>query len=347
MRDARVASLLLVALVLPAACDPSEEARVASVPGADAAVAPADGTEPPRPPRVALPTVLAAGLAEPRGLVAIGETIFVAEHGAGRIVAVPRSGAAPPRVVASGLKGPYRLATDGTAIVATEREGGNVLWIDVDGSLRLVASDGARPGEVGVRDGEALWLEEGDDAGTGALRAAGLDGGAPRTLAGGITRAHGLAVQASHVCFTADAVEESKGSVFCAASDAGVTRIAATPEQARGVAIDEDAGLVYWAARKNTSVGGSEGFIRRARLDGADAAAADALTDAPYGADRIVVRGGRVYFSNYQTVVRVSADGGPREDVALHTSIFDLVVTDDGAYWTDPEAGKLYVLRAR
>lgn len=344
MRDTHVVYMLLVAASLAGACDASEDAPVASLAGADAATEP---IEPASGPRVALPVVLAAGLSEPRGLVVIGDTVFLAEHGGGRILAVARAGGAPPRVVASGLRGPYRLATDGRAIVATEREGGNVLWIDLDGTLRPIASGVVRPGEVSVRDGEALWLEEGDDAGTGALRAAPLDGGAPRTVASAITRAHGLATRASHACFTADAVGSTKGSVFCAGPDGGATAIAATTEQTRGIAIDEDASVVYWAARKNTQVGGSEGFLRRMRLDAGDAGAVDALTEAPYGPDRVVVSGAWVYSSNYQTLVRVSVNGGPREDVALHTTVGDLVVTDDGVFWTDPDAGKLYVLRAK
>jgi len=347
-------------LVAAAACDACAATPATSDPALDGATldgaadanAPPDTTDASPGPHVMLPTVLAAGLGEPRGLVLIGDELYVAEHGAGRIVAVPRAGGAA-RVVAPGLKGPFRLATDGSSLVASEREAGNVLAIDLGGRVTVLASGVAQPGEVGVSHGEAFWLEAGGDAGTGALWRASLDGGTPQVLAGGITRASGLAVGASRAYVTADAFSGTKGNVFAPAlagdeADASdgdaappATPLATMPDIALGIASDEGAGVVYWAARKGTSTGASEGFIRRTPLDGGKT---DALTEAPYGADRVVVHQGYVYFTNYQALARVPVGGGPREDLALHTSVGDLVVTDGAVYWTDADAGKLYAL---
>lgn len=341
----------LAAVMTAAACadDPGGGAAPEADASAEAATAEAGQDAGPAPPspRVALPTALAVGLSEPRGVALVGDTLYVAEYGAGRVVAVPRAGG-PLRVVASGLGGPNRVAVAGNALVVTEREGGRVLWIDLGGAVMPIVADAVRPGEVAVAGGEVLWLDEGVDAGTGALRAASLDGGTPRVLAGGVTRAHGLAVSSAEALFTADAVGDAKGSVFSVSSGAGagaeagaggVVVVAATTEQARGIAVDGQAGVVYWASRKATGAGASEGFIRRASVDGGSPSR---FSDAPYGADRVALRGKHLYFTNYQALVRVPLAGGAREDLAVHTSVGGLVATDDAVYWTDPEAGKLY-----
>ena len=350
MRASPLAFALVTAaaLVAAAACDATEAAPApAMLDAASEAEAPPAAANASASPHVMLPTVLAAGLGEPRGLVLIGDELYVVEHGAGRIVAVRKSGGAP-RVVASGLRGPFRLATDGASLLASEREGGNVLRIELGGRVTVLASGIAQPGEVAVSHGEAFWLEAGTDAGTGALWRASLDGGAPHVITSGITRASGLAVGASRAYVTADAFGGAKGNVLAAAlssdeadaSDGDAAPLTTTPELAQGIAADEKAGFAYWAARKGTSTGASEGFIRRTMLDGGKT---DALTEAPYGADRVVTHAGYVYFTNYQTLARVPVSGGPREDLALHTSVGDLLVTDDAVYWTDADAGKLYV----
>lgn len=70
--------------------------------------------------------------------------------------------------------------------------------------------------------------------------------------------------------------------------------------------------------------------------------ACEASADAPALKD--AAHGEYVYLTSYQTLARVRKSGGPREDLALHTSVGDLVVTDAAVYWTDADAGKLYVI---
>jgi hypothetical protein len=313
------------------ACSDSRGADAADA-GADSAI---DVVAAPSSARVELPRTLASGLLEPRGLVLVGDTLYVAERGAGRVVALPRAGGTP-HVFAAGLHRPTRLATDGAAFVVTESEGGNMLWIDSDGHVRPLAM-GVAPGEIGVREGEVFSLEGAADAGALVRRTA--DGGA-RTIATALVGASGLALDGDHAYFTASGAGGAKGSVFDAPRDGdAASPIAVTPEQAVGLAVDD--GHVYWAARKGTSVGGSEGWIRRADVDGGEI---DALVEVAYGPDRVAVRGDFVYFTNYQTLARAPLAGGPREDLALHTSVAELVVTDDAVYWTDADAGKLHAI---
>ena len=217
----------------------------------------------------------------------------------------------------------------------------------------MLASGVAQPGEVGVSHGEAFWLEAGGDAGTGALWRASLDGGAPqrarrrdharvRARGGSVARVrHGGRILRREGQRLRPGARRRRGGRVGRRRRAPGDTLATMPEQALGIASDEAAGIVYWAARKGTSTGASEGFIRRTPLDGGKT---DALTEAPYGADRVVVHEGYVYFTNYQTLARVPVGGGPREDLALHTSVGDLVVTDGAVYWTDADAGKLYAL---
>jgi len=85
-------------------------------------------------------TVLADGLTAPTGLATDGRELFVSDRGRGEVLAIARDGAAiAPRRLASGLAAPEGLAWTGDALVVVEGESGRVLRIGADGEPRLLA----------------------------------------------------------------------------------------------------------------------------------------------------------------------------------------------------------------
>jgi glucose/arabinose dehydrogenase len=307
-------------------------------PSTDAA--PANPATPATPgaPRVVLPTALATGLDDPRGIALVGDTLYVAERGGGRVVAVPRGGGTL-RTVLADRRGPHGIATDGSVLVVSVREAGEVLRVTLDGDVAVIASGLTSPGEVRVHAGDAYWFDLGGDAGAGTLWRASLGGGPKSPVADDVISPSGIATGGSGVYFTALGARGAKGNVFAVVPDSGVSVLAATSQHPRGIAADEAAGWVYWAAQKGVSPGAGEGFVQRTNLDGGTTAR---LGEAASGVERVVVRDGWLYFTTSQTLSRVPVAGGAIEDLAIQTHAGDLVVTDDAVLWTDSQAGKVY-----
>ncbi|MFJ9368636.1 IPT/TIG domain-containing protein [Nocardia sp. NPDC101769] len=74
-------------------------------------------------------TVLATGLNQPRGLTRVGNTLYIAEFGANRVVSVPTTGGPITPLVTTGLVGPIDVVA-----------AGGTLFITDSGSLRVVSA---------------------------------------------------------------------------------------------------------------------------------------------------------------------------------------------------------------
>lgn len=339
----RLYTLALVAVVLaaPVGLAAACSSAPAATPAPDAGLALADGARPDTTP-APLPTALASGLDDPRGIAIVGDNVYVAEHGAGRVVSIPRKGG-PLVVLAKDRKGPLYMATDGQVLIVTEREAGDVVRLTTAGALDVLASLEA-PTDVAVRDGAAWVLATGVDGGLGAVWRIALGGAAPQAIVAAVDRPIALDVGAASVYFTARKVQGAAGNVFAASRDldAGddVQTVIATTDNARGVEVDEAAGLVYWGVTKATGAGAGHGWVDRTEFDGA---ATTTIAIAPTGCvDRLRRSGGFVYFATCVTLVRVAVDAGAAQDLVTNTTVGDFAVDGNTVYWTDMGAGRVY-----
>lgn len=329
----RLSPLMMLAL----GCSSSEP--VQSV--VDAAPPLADATRPDTS-MALLPTTLASDLAEPRGIALIGDTLYVAEHFAGRIVAIPRAGGVARKVV-DGRKGPWRIATDGQVLVVTEREAGDVVRVTTDGAVSVLASGLGAPTDVRIRDGTAYVVATGTDGGADSLWSMDLGGVSSAKIVDGIVRAASLSVGASVVYFSADQVQATSGNVFATprAGDGGVTVVASTPNVAYGLFADEASGLVYWGVLKGQNPSAGHGWINRASLDGG---MPEMIAIAPGGCvDHLQLSSSALYYTSCSTLMRVTS-GGAHDDLAVNTYAGDFVVAGGAIYWTDVAAGRVYAL---
>ncbi len=103
---------------------------------------------------------IAGGLKAPAGLLMHGAQVFVAESGAGRVIAISLKDG-HKKVVASGLEGPVALAVIGGKLYVAEIKAGRVSRVDLASGKKQVFVDGlGRPAALG-RDkaGDLLVLD--------------------------------------------------------------------------------------------------------------------------------------------------------------------------------------------
>ncbi|MFJ9370809.1 IPT/TIG domain-containing protein [Nocardia sp. NPDC101769] len=74
-------------------------------------------------------TAVVTGLNQPMGLARVGNTLFIAEFGANRVVSVPTTGGPITPLVTTGLSGPVDVTV-----------AGNTLFITDSGNLRVVSA---------------------------------------------------------------------------------------------------------------------------------------------------------------------------------------------------------------
>ncbi|MEU6582404.1 IPT/TIG domain-containing protein [Nocardia sp. NPDC046763] len=74
-------------------------------------------------------TVVVTGLNQPMGLARVGNTLFIAEFGANRVVSVPTTGGTVTPVVTTGLSGPVDVTVSGSTLFITD-----------SGNLRVVSA---------------------------------------------------------------------------------------------------------------------------------------------------------------------------------------------------------------
>jgi sugar lactone lactonase YvrE len=118
-------------------------------------------------------TAIATGLEAPAGLATDGNTLWVSDRAAGRVVAVLEAGEliSPPRIVAQGLAGPEGIAPCGDAVCVVEADGERLSRIDlgtgaveplVEGLELHVPSQGGFPASMIfnglVVSGRQAWL---------------------------------------------------------------------------------------------------------------------------------------------------------------------------------------------
>lgn len=293
----------------------------------------------------ARPLELARDLDDPRGLALAGGVLYVAERGAGRVIAVAPEGGGRARELVGGLDRPVALAVAGEQLVVAE-EGGRVSLVTPAGAVTTLVSDLHAPLEVRVASEVAYVLSAETDAGPGALVAAPLGGGS-RVLASDLVAPSGLALAGDRVIVAARAAGPVEGDLFAwpaqtapseAAADAGPTLLVAREEVASGLARDEATGALFWGGQKGAGKGARHGFVLRTDGDGGT----ERLSIAAGGIERVVLAGEYVYFTTAHTLARVPKVGGALEAVAIHTAAGGLVVDGGTVFWTDRAAGKLF-----
>ncbi len=110
------------------------------------------------------PLVYWEGLDDPRGLARYGETLWVAEHGGGRILTVENE---VMEVVAEDLEGPWMVAASEAGWAFVERDGGRV-WAARSGEeASVLAEDLVSPGRITMEGSRVCWVEEGESARVG------------------------------------------------------------------------------------------------------------------------------------------------------------------------------------
>ncbi len=298
-------------------------------------------------PEASEPTVLAAGLGSPAGIVVSGGTVYAADSATGEIVAIPAGGEA--RVLASGLGDPRWLATDGTTLFATDAAGGRLLAVALDGGVSVLAPGQDQPGRVVVSAGTVFWIDQGSENGTGRVMSIPAPGGDPTTLASGLQTPHDLAVIGSSVYFT-----ELGPPPNCSTGQwAGGARIASVP-------VDGGSPQSVYAS-ETAEVGrvvglASDGSGRRLALTTQDLCwpkggwvylldlqtrQTTPLSQAPPNSDRVDADSEDVVWASQQLISEVPVAGGPYVNLVSESAVFDFVFQGGVLYWTDPVAGEV------
>ena len=313
------------------------------------------------------PDVLAEGLTDPRGLVRVGSTIYVADHGAGRIVAVPTTGGSLTELV-TGLNGPWMVASDGTDLFVTERGAGNVLRVTPEGTTQVLASGQTSPGRLSVRDGYVYWVAEGTGT-DGAILRVTTSGESFQTLTSGLKQPLGLYVSASTCYFTErapDDPEQIQGTyqnepitvtVYWVSAQNRVASVPATggtpttlyKYDDRGLAttdaayaslmsidpydvvLDEAAGKLFWTAPRQR-------LVFQADIGSAEFSL---VNYSPSGPAWIALNSTHIFWSNDAGIHRNARSGGPFEPMAIVTTVGHFIVDETDLYWTDWQTGRL------
>ncbi|MBW2456594.1 MAG: hypothetical protein JRI68_18900, partial [Deltaproteobacteria bacterium] len=240
------------------------------------------------------PEVLADGLSSPRGLVQIGDDLYVADHGAGAVLEVALDGTVA--TVATDLGGPRELATDGTDLFLSDDAGGRVLRLALDGQHSVLASGQLRPVRVRVAASFAYWVDEGENPGSGwvsgAIRRVSTAGGTVEDLAVDLERPRALAVSSLHAFFSDGEVPSRMWRVPLSGRQPEQL-VQVDEELAFDAVVDESADALFWVAYAPPWP--STGWVYRSSLDGLQN---DRVIHTGPKVLRVAIDGSHVYWSD-------------------------------------------------
>jgi hypothetical protein len=240
----------------------------------------------------------------------------------------PDGGPLAPVVLASGESGPESLALDTSDVYWTANGAGEVRKVSKDGgSPSTVASQAnTNPYGVAVGAGNVYWtVPNFYSGGTGAaVIMQSLDGGAPQTMASGVTGPTWIAVGSDDVYW----IEEGPGEVVAAPLLGGGSISIASGGSASALALGPH--QVFWSAADATY---------QASLDGSSP-----LAIGPPAA-AIAVDETDVYFamnsdwSGTGTILRVPVGGGTPTTLATGRtgSVVAIAVDSSNVYWIEGE----------
>lgn len=305
------------------------------------------GADAPAVPTAPAPTVLASGLEQPAGIVAIGDTVYAADTAAGTIVRVPIAGGAPS-VVASGLGGPTWLAADGHALFAVDATGGRVLAVTTQGQVKKLATGQVAPLRVAAARGNVYWLDQGATDGSGTLMAVSETGGTPTVLAANLHTPHDLAVGAQTAFFSqiGPAPNCSAGTwsgvsgVFSVALAGGAPTSVFAPNisevgRAYGIAIDKASGHLF--VTTEDLCWPKAGEIYNVTPGGAS----NAISQSPPNGDRIEADSNEVTWASQELLSKVSENGGTYDNLASETNVADFALAKGSVIWTNAVTGEI------
>jgi hypothetical protein len=270
-------------------------------------------------------SALFEGLDDPRGIARTDTAWIVAEMDAGRVVAIENG---VLTVLADGLDEPYMVAASATGVVVTERGGGRVLHIAAE--TTVLAEGLGTPGRV-VSDGtSAWWVDEEDET----IWAADLETGEAAILAE-IDDPIGLdwTLEALYVA--------RQGSADCVSRvdlNTGEETVLAEVDENPVDVVATDSGVFMTSESHYWPYGG---WIYD--VDG-ESGAVDSLANSPPKPSWIDANDTHVFWMTTENIVAVPQDGGTYETLAILTAPGDLVVTENGLFWTDRHQGSVFTV---
>ena len=285
-----------------------------------------DAWDPPEgwsPEDVPLPEVLAEDLDEPRGIALVGDAIYVAEYGAGRVVRLEDG---TPVEVASGLEGPWMLAADDADPVVSERDGGRVLRLGADGTPEVLAEGLVQPGRILAEGGLVAWVDEGGDGdGTVGWTDGGVAGSAAEPLSGPL----GFTLDGQTLLVAERYTQEI---VHVALSDGTLETVAGLDGAPQDLQVSD--GLIYATAYTYSWPRTSFVFV----VDGDEV---EELLETPPVPGWIRLSGETLLWACGTGIASGSIEGGDYRVIAVESAVGDLIVADDRAIWTDYQSGEV------
>lgn len=277
---------------------------------------------------VELPEVLADGLVTPMGLTELDGTWYVADRGAGALVAVSEAGAT---AILTGLAGPTGVATDGNEVFVTDTDGGAVWRLVPGGEAALVAQSQNAPRAIAADAGAVVWGDQ------DVIRHVASFGEPAGELVTGLSGVVGLALDATDVYFahtnSVGRVPRMGGAVETLVGS-GELGASYTPTD---VTLDST-GHVYFPIVLGPWPG--SGFVCSV---GADGSGFGCHSYSPPRLGAIAVVGTEVFWTTRLSVARFSLERGPPFTLpGTWTAAVDLVASPDAVVWTDRERGRVY-----
>jgi hypothetical protein len=278
---------------------------------------------------VSSPVVLAQDLDDPQGLVLVDGVWFVAERGAGRVLAL---GPSEPEVFADGFDAPSHLAATDDGFVVTDAD---AIWVvsPVGFAQQVVAFSG------GLADmaasGTDIWWVLGDGEAGDLWHVSLTAPDSARVVLPGLDQPGGVAADDG----IAWVVETGSKRVHRMNSD-GVDATESWTTELPGVEIAVNGDSVVLTTMSERWP--YPGFVERLS-DGVSTV----LGEVPPEPGLVQLTEDSVFFATKQGIARMPRDGGTFESLALRTSVGAFVVHDTQLVWTDPERGMVWMVDLR
>ncbi|WP_067862015.1 hypothetical protein [Nocardia shimofusensis] len=174
---------------------------------------------------------LVTGLSSPFDVVVDGDTLYISESGAGRIVTAPTSGGTATPLVIPGLSAPSYIAISGDTLFIVDS--GTVYAVPkVGGTPEVLLEDLGNAGGIAVYNGQVYVTI---NSMTGSVVSVPVTGGTPTTVVSGLTNPLAIAADNGTLYITS-----SVGPVWSVPVTGGTPTELAELNVGLGIAVDGD-----------------------------------------------------------------------------------------------------------
>jgi formylglycine-generating enzyme required for sulfatase activity len=320
--------------------------------------APADENRQPsdRPlaPPAETPAVVAENLMNPGSVVAVMDSWYVLDRGAGSIVRIDPTDWAVESVL-EGLDEPVEMVSDGASLFVADTGTGEISKIDPsDGTSTVLAENQVEPHSLEVNDQQAAWLSE-TTLRRFDLSRLGEAGYAVEDVLSDLVDPVALALNAETIYYS------TRGN----AAETTISYVDPTGSEGVQVLVDKDSiGLGdnmnrFYSQHVHVDAGGwiwfdlrYRGFPNNAlvlcRIDLQDGSGSCPTFTPPPHDTRMTVVGKTAYLPVRNTVVRYTYEEDPTfYEITPWTRAGGILATEEFVVWTDEQNGRVYYQEVR